>query len=352
MEHLKYLVQNNTVEEVESEKRQAAYTLVYMAICLTCTVWQMINASTLVYRSHKILHMAVLFQICLAFLVILCSVLNPLIDFSCEARYWVSIVSINLAGCCIQNILLYKAYICYDRAKWLIWVGSFINLGYLALIALYSTLGRVDSTLDLIGNCILFNLEWPAIAKLGLDILSNAFLSVAFLLVIHKHYRMFGNNLHKSLLSSGIIFSVGVIASNLLVGILIAFRVVGGLSADLYSFDWVITGYLLIKQFKHDHKKGEDNDHTISKTMQQDDIGSILSDRDDVRFHIPKGGHTNSRDNKVGTLSGLDMLTVSSPTPTSVEDHKKGYSQYFHNCQKSMIIYNGEEDIEKQIIHH
>jgi hypothetical protein len=49
--------------------------------------------------------------------------------------------------------------------------------------------------------------EWPALAKLGLDIASNVFLSFAFLMVIYRHYRVFGNSLHKSLLSSGIIFS-------------------------------------------------------------------------------------------------------------------------------------------------
>ncbi|KAI7852870.1 hypothetical protein BDC45DRAFT_607098 [Circinella umbellata] len=341
MDYLKLLLENKTSQEIDSERRQAAYTLVYMTICLTCVVWQIINASILLYRSRKLLHFAVLFEVLLAFLVILSSILNPLIDLSCDVRYWISIVSINLAGCCIQNILLYKAYICYDRAKWLLWLGSFINLGYLALIVLYSTLGRVDSTLDIFGNCILYNLEWPAFAKLGLDILSNAFLSVAFLLVIHKHYRMFGNSLHKSLF-------VGVIASNIIVGILIAFRVMGGLSADLYSFDWVITGYLLIKQFKFDNKQKNDDD-IISKTMQQDDVGSILSDHANVHFQLPGDPQrrNNSRDNHVSALTGLELLSPSSPTPTRVDEKY----QKCPNCRTSIIFFRDEdEDIEKQRI--
>lgn len=52
-----------------------------------------------------------------------------------------------------------------------------------------------------------FIVEWPALAKLGLDISSNVFLSIAFLMVIYRHYRIFGNSLHKTLLSGGIIFS-------------------------------------------------------------------------------------------------------------------------------------------------
>ena len=61
--------------------------------------------------------------------------------------------------------------------------------------------------------CAIYIVEWPAIAKLGLDIASNAFLSVAFLMVIYRHYRLFGNSLHKSLMASGIIFSYVFVSS-------------------------------------------------------------------------------------------------------------------------------------------
>ncbi|KAI8098420.1 uncharacterized protein B0P05DRAFT_10548 [Gilbertella persicaria] len=95
-------------------------------------------------------------------------------------------------------------------------------------------------------------------------------------MVIHRHYRICGNSLHKSLLSSGIIFSVGVIGSNIITAILISCRVMGGLSADLYSFDWVITSYLLIKQFsqkthgtKSTTNNDEDEDEGTSKTMHR-----------------------------------------------------------------------------------
>ncbi|KAI8374452.1 uncharacterized protein BYT42DRAFT_576413 [Radiomyces spectabilis] len=266
-----------TDEEITQYFRQASYTMTYMSICLTCTIWQILHAGALVWKTRKFLHGAVFFETILSFFSILCSVLNPLTELSCELRFWVSIISVNLGGCCIQSILLYKAYICYDRAKSLIIIGSIINLGYVALTFLYATLGRVPTYKDFTGHCLLNNLEWPALAKLGLDIASNAFLSLAFLLVIHKHYRIFGNSLHKSLLSSGMLFSVGVIASNVITAILISSRVMGGLSADLYSFDWVITGYLLIKQFKMDRNKDAPSDQ-VSQTMQSN--ASTLSHTD------------------------------------------------------------------------
>ncbi|OBZ89715.1 hypothetical protein A0J61_02226 [Choanephora cucurbitarum] len=251
--------------------KHTASTVVYMSICLTCSLWQLLTAIELVYRVRKWIHFAVLSETLLSFLVILCSVLNPLTSLNCEIRFWISIVFINLGGCCIQSILLYKAYICYDRARWLIIFGSLINLGYIGLIIVFSTMAKLPTYKDIMGN-----LEWPALAKLGLDIASNVFLSIAFLMVIYRHYRVFGNSLHKTLLSNGIIFSVGVIASNIVTAILISCRVMGGLSADLYSFDWVITSYLLIKQFNYKQNKSEDSNNRQDQEDEEQDISRTM----------------------------------------------------------------------------
>ncbi|KAI7866909.1 uncharacterized protein EV154DRAFT_583435 [Mucor mucedo] len=300
-------------EGTKSYFRHTTSTLVYMSICLTCTVWQVLTAGELAYKVRKWLHFAVLFETFLSFISILCSILNPLTALSCEFRFWVSIICVNLGGCCIQTILLYKAYICYDRSTWLLLFGSFINLGYIALTFIYATLGKVPTYKDLLGNCVMQNLEWPALAKLGLDIASNVFLSFAFLMVIYRHYKIFGNSLHKSLLSSGMIFSVGVILSNIVTAILISCRVMGGLSADLYSFDWVITSYLLIKQFKmsktaESTRTDEEFEETATKTMQ-----SLTSS-----FEIPVSPLASSTPGRKGShpLSSRHSTGVMSETTT------------------------------------
>ncbi|KAI8098421.1 uncharacterized protein B0P05DRAFT_521867 [Gilbertella persicaria] len=64
--------------------RHTASTIVYMSICLTCSVWQIMAAIELVWRVRKWLHFTVLFETILSFMVIFCSVLNPLTDLSCE----------------------------------------------------------------------------------------------------------------------------------------------------------------------------------------------------------------------------------------------------------------------------
>ena len=69
--------------------------------------------------------------------------------------------------------------------------------------------------------------------------------------------------------------SIGVIASNVVTAILISCRAMGGLSADLYSFDWVITSYLLIKQFKmnkpqEQKEEADEEAYHVTETMKTD----------------------------------------------------------------------------------
>ncbi|KAI8643007.1 hypothetical protein BD408DRAFT_365739 [Parasitella parasitica] len=292
-----------------------------MSVCLGCTVWQLMAAVELVVKARKVLHFAVLFETILSFIVISCSVLNPLSDVSCEVRFWISIISVTLGGCCIQSILLYKAYICYDRAKWLLIIGSIINAGYIALTFVYGTLGKMPTYKDFIGNCVMLNLEWPALAKLSLDIASNAFLTIAFVLVIYRHYRVFGNSLQKSLISSGVIFSVGVIAANIFTAILISCRAMGGLSADLYSFEWVITSYLLIKQFSVNKNKtsdssSEEDDGDDEEGQEETQYKRSMSSKSSLDMaDTTNGNNNNSGSNKaVQSQHDVDLEKADSPT--------------------------------------
>jgi hypothetical protein len=93
-------------------------------------------------------------------------------------------------------------------------------------------------------------------------------------------------------------FSVGVIASNIITAILISTRALGGLSADLYSFDCkyissfyylyllnylgVITTYFLIRQFKSTKPQDE-----LNKQMDEDeDTGYDIDDEDKPSINL------------------------------------------------------------------
>ncbi|KAG2173422.1 hypothetical protein INT44_008774 [Umbelopsis vinacea] len=137
-----------------SSIRTNNWTIAYLSICLSCSIWQILSSLQLVWVARKPVHAVVLFQSFISFLSILFSLLNPLAMLNCDARYWVSIVTVNLGGICIQSVLLYKAYVCNERARWLLGIGALAQCGYIVLIGLDATTGRVTSTQDPItGMC-------------------------------------------------------------------------------------------------------------------------------------------------------------------------------------------------------
>ncbi|KAI9020990.1 hypothetical protein CLU79DRAFT_719731 [Phycomyces nitens] len=190
-------------------------------------------------------------------------------------------------------------------------IGLVINMGYIALICIYGTFGKTKSSMDVAGNCTIEDMHWQAYAKLGLDLGSNSFLSLAFLLTIYQHYRLFGSYSLRTLLSNGIIFFVGVFFSNLITAILISLEVFGSLSANLYAVDWVITGYLLIKQFRLETTK-----------VEQDEL--------EVGTHIgnPQLQEMNNEEYSLAATHGVP--SISSPGPTVYIDYGQGYCQNCH----------------------
>lgn len=90
---LNYILRNLDAEELhydslnpntQSYFRHTTSTVVYMSICLSCTIWQVMTAAELAWKVRKWLHFAVLFETVLSLITILCSVLNPVTPLSCE----------------------------------------------------------------------------------------------------------------------------------------------------------------------------------------------------------------------------------------------------------------------------
>ncbi|KAL0095651.1 hypothetical protein J3Q64DRAFT_1857137 [Phycomyces blakesleeanus] len=289
--------------------RSTMFTMLYLGACLACTTWQTIVSAIMAWRSGKLIHWAVFAAIFLSFCSIAASLISPIFFLDCTMRFWVSIIAIDLGGCCVHTILLYKAYVCYQRKLWVIMIGLIINMGYIALICIYGTFGRTKSSMDVAGNCTIEDMHWQAYAKLGLDLGSNSFLSLAFLLIIYQHYRLFGSYSLRTLLSNGIIFF------NLVIAILISLEVFGTLSANLYAIDWAITGYLLIKQFRIENVKDEQDELEVGTQIGNQPLQEIPNDN-------------YSMDASQG------ILTISSPGPTVYVDY--GQSNYCRNCHTSI----------------
>ncbi|KAI9355479.1 hypothetical protein BD770DRAFT_303658, partial [Pilaira anomala] len=64
--------------------RHTISAVAYMSACLAITVLQVIKASIIAYKVRKWIHFAVVFETIFSFISIICSVLNPLTDLSCD----------------------------------------------------------------------------------------------------------------------------------------------------------------------------------------------------------------------------------------------------------------------------
>lgn len=141
--HVLYLLSfmdSNTISP-QPKDRLAAYTLVYMSICLTCVIWQIMNALALVHRSRKVLHFAVLAEVLLAFIVILCSLLNPLADLSCDivskhvpyfscCNLFSILAILGFHYCCQSWWMLYTEY-SLVQSLYMLWSCQMVDLGWL-----------------------------------------------------------------------------------------------------------------------------------------------------------------------------------------------------------------------------
>ncbi|CAO3659878.1 unnamed protein product [Umbelopsis ramanniana] len=168
---------------------------------------------------------------------------------SSESDAAFSIMFVSVCDIAIQSVLLWKAYICYDRSRKLLFAGSVPIFGILIFIVLNCTVGR-SSTYFTAGVCTTFYPTWIVALKAVLDFSSNLFLSLCFLRVIYRHYQILGSSLQKALLKDGVVYCIGAILSNLICGVLLIVKVLGGLTPILYTLDWSLASYLIIKQLK------------------------------------------------------------------------------------------------------
>lgn len=68
-----------------SSIRTNNWTIAYLSLCLSCSIWQILSSLQLAWVARKPVHGVVLFQSTISFLSILFSLLNPLTMLNCDA---------------------------------------------------------------------------------------------------------------------------------------------------------------------------------------------------------------------------------------------------------------------------
>ncbi|KAH8548695.1 hypothetical protein BGW37DRAFT_505957 [Umbelopsis sp. PMI_123] len=248
-------IANNCTQSSEGQslsQTDAAFSIMFVSVCLSCFVWQIIYLAQLLRHSLKPIYIMMLAQAVGGCICAFVTLLTSLVPMSCDFRLNFSIVTVNLGDIAIQTVLLWKAYICYDRSQRLLVVGSLPLFGILIFIVLNCTVGR-SSTYFIDGVCTTFYPTWIVAVKAALDFTSNLFLSLCFLRVIYRHYQVLGSSLQKALLKDGIIYCIGAILSNLICGVLLIVKVLGGLTPILYTLDCTYLVISLILGQHHSH---------------------------------------------------------------------------------------------------
>ncbi|KAI8366811.1 uncharacterized protein BYT42DRAFT_587940 [Radiomyces spectabilis] len=272
-------------ESIFKTDAEAAFSIMFVSVGMSCFIWQSMRSGWMFYMARKPIHFVVFAQAVLGVVVTFVTLLTSLVEISCYFQLAFSIIGVNLGDIALQSVLLWKAYLGNSRSKVILGIGVLPLIGIVVFIWTNFT-GAPSSSIYRQGVCDTYYPGNIVIIKAALDFSSNIFLSFCFLLVIYRHYRILGTSVQKTLIKEGLIYCFGVCTSNVLTGILLTLKVLGGSTPVLYTIDWYLASYLIIKQIKFGREGEEENeeeDESQSTVDGQSYKSSPLEEEEGIR---------------------------------------------------------------------
>ncbi|KAI7898941.1 uncharacterized protein BX663DRAFT_461158 [Cokeromyces recurvatus] len=334
---------NNNEEEADSHSltSMTAFSIMFVSIGMSCFIWQTLTTGWMMYKARKPIIGLVFFQAFLGVIVTFVTLLTSLTTIDCTFRLLFSVIGVNIGNMSLQFVLLWKAYLGNNRSKLILCVGCVPILSIAAFICANMTIGRSVSSMK-VGYC---DTKYPVeivIAKTVIDCTSNTFLSGCFILVIYRHYRILGSGIQKTLIREGLIYCFGVCLSNILTGILVAKQVFGGNSPIIYTIDWYLASYLIIKQLKYkkiassDENDEEDDDDEDSITIDSLEKKKTLDE--EILQTLPSKKQINTQHYSIdGTLVPSPTSAIT-PYHSHFDDTKLSDLTIDYKRQKSTIL--------------
>ncbi|KAI8330974.1 hypothetical protein BC941DRAFT_328544, partial [Chlamydoabsidia padenii] len=208
--------------------RETTFSIMVVSIGMSCFIWQAFESGWMVLKIRKPVHAVVFAQTLLGIVVTFVTLLTSVVDVDCTFRLYFSVIGVNIADIALQAILLWKAFLGNNRSKLVLLIGTIPLLGIVSFIGLNITTGKSNSYFQE-GACATDYPTYIVIVKATLDFCSNTFLSACFLFVIYRHYRVLGS-------------------------------ILGGFTPVLYTIDWYLASYLIIKQLKNSRSSNDEED--------------------------------------------------------------------------------------------
>ena len=154
---------------------------------------------------------------------------------ACRQVIWTTVVCIVVSMACVCAVLLHKAYLVYNRRRWVLVVGALTICPQPYLCYIVWTSPSFETTEY---GCILFYPVYAPLVKLAVDAPINVVLSALFLAVVYRQYRQFGSGAWKRLMRDGIQTMCLILLTNIACMLAVAFEVVGLVSDMFFVIDW------------------------------------------------------------------------------------------------------------------
>ncbi|RKP06088.1 hypothetical protein THASP1DRAFT_32088 [Thamnocephalis sphaerospora] len=167
---------------------------------------------------------------------------------NCRWAIWTASLGQAISGICASIVLVWKAYLAYDRDRRFVWAGIILNLP--EPLYLYAAWMHSRTTFTPLGGCTMLYPSWLPWARFGMDGPFNVIFSAAFIVVAARQYRKHGSAVWGSLRNEGTIGLLILTFSNIFCLLLTATNFADEYSMMFWGVDWLITNQILIHQHR------------------------------------------------------------------------------------------------------
>ncbi|EIE83127.1 hypothetical protein RO3G_07832 [Rhizopus delemar RA 99-880] len=223
---------------------EALFSIMFVSVGFSCFIWQSFTTGWMAYKSRKPIVILVFFQAILGVFATFITLLIAFVNLDCTFRLYFSVICVNVADISLQFILLWKAYL-----------GSLPILAIAVFILINLTVGKSNTKYRL-GVCLTEYPTYIVIVKAAIDFTSNIFLSSCFVLVIYRHYRLLGGN-----------------------------------TPIIYTVDWYLASYLIIRQLRHNKRERNLDERKVTEEEEEEDEEEIISTPECTKSTDQEGNH-------------------------------------------------------------
>ncbi|KAG0740377.1 hypothetical protein G6F35_003772 [Rhizopus arrhizus] len=216
---------------------EALFSIMFVSVGFSCFIWQSFTTGWMAYKSRKPIVILVFFQAILGVFATFITLLIAFVNLDCTFRLYFSVICVNVADISLQFILLWKAYLGNNRSKTILFVGSLPILAIAVFILINLTVGKSNTKYRL-GVCLT---EYLAL-----------FLS-----------------------------STGTIV----------FLVLGGNTPIIYTVDWYLASYLIIRQLRHNKRERTLDERKVNEEEEDEDEEEIMSTPECTKSTDQEGNH-------------------------------------------------------------